>query len=283
MAEMNKMGARTISPVLIHARRRVKMNMLDEYRRSFNEYAKAVFSTPGIKCIFAFQDKSNPSLFWQVTWAKDMNTLEESKMRAADSYKQLEPLYDSSSDSEMNVYGNWEQSRMTNAETTIKPNFHQSMGGYMKSDGASEDGPPLIGFTKRYVKEGHMDDLVTSFQSVCEIWYEKVPGILAASVSRDPIEANMVHDIRIFANHAAFQAHVDKSDPMLTSKMETWFAHYDTTLPFTGELYMPSSSKKDEGVRSSSIKDRPVRAGFSEFMIGSDDMLGILPNMTKDD
>ena len=33
-----------------------------------------------------------------------------------------------------------------------------------------------------------------------------VPGILAASVHREPEQPNVVHDIRIFANHAASQA-----------------------------------------------------------------------------
>jgi len=283
MAEMERLGARTISPLLIHGRRRVKVNMLEEFRDCFNEYASAAFVTPGMKCIFSFEDKNAPSVFWHVIWAKDMDTLEEANTRNADLYKQLQSLYDTTSDSELNVYGNWDKNRLTNSEPSVKFNFHQSMAGFMKSDGATEEGPPLIGFTKRHVKDGHMEDLVKSFQSVCDTWHKKVPGILAATVSRDPINMNMVHDIRIFANHAAFQAHVDKSDPVLTARMEEWFAHYDTNLPFTGELYMPSTSRKDEGVRSSSIKDRPVRAGFSEFMIGSDNMLGMLPDMTKDD
>merc|ERR1719499_666871 len=154
----------------------------------------------------------------------------------------------------------------------------------MKSGGAEEEGPPLIGFTKRHVKEGKMEDLTASFQNVCDIWFKKVPGILAATVSQPDIDnPNMVHDIRIFSNHTAFQAHVDKSDPILTAKMEEWFSNYDTSIPFTGELYMPSTSVKDEGVRTSSIKDRPVRAGFSEFTLGSEQMVGPFPNMTKDD
>ena len=115
--------------------------------------------------------------------------------------------------------------------------------------------------------------LAPAFQSVCDLWF-KVPGILAATVSRDPNELNLVHDVRIFANHAAFQAHVDKSDPVLTSKMEQWFAHYDTSIPFKGELYMPSASTKDDAVRSSSIHDRPIRSGFSEFVFEENGIWG---------
>ena len=38
-----------------------------------------------------------------------------------------------------------------------------------------------------------------------------MPGILAASVHREPDQPNVVHDIRIFANHAAFQARRSES------------------------------------------------------------------------
>jgi hypothetical protein len=66
-----------------------------------------------------------------------------------------------------------------------------------------------------------MPDLETSFQKVCDLWLrEKVPGILAAWVSRDDSQPHMVHDIRVFANHAAYQAHTDRSDPALVAAME---------------------------------------------------------------
>ena len=181
----------------------------------------------------------------------------------------------------MHVYGGWDAS-LQDTDPAVRHVLHSPMAGYIKPDGAGERGPPLIGFTRRFVKPGRIDDLATSFQSVCDLWHAKVPGILAATVSRDPSQPNAVHDVRIFANHAAFQAHVDKSDPELTAAMATWFDNYDTSLPFTGELYMPGASAKDEGVRSSSIKDRPVRAGFSEFTYG-DGMLGPEPDMAKGD
>jgi hypothetical protein len=47
---------------------------------------------------------------------------------------------------------------------------------------------------------------------------------------------------------------------------------------------MPSASARDDGVRTSSIKDHPVIAGLSELRIGEEGyVLGLLPDMTKGD
>ena len=79
------------------------------------------------------------------------------------------------------------------------------------------------------------------------------------------------------------QAHTDKSDPELTAAMEAWFDHYDTSEPFTGQLYYPGASAGDDGLRTSSIKDRPVRVGFDEFSFGEQGaMLGPMPDMDKE-
>ena len=62
-------------------------------------------------------------------------------------------------------------------------------------------GPPLIGFTppRQTGPDGRSRDVVSDrVRSVAR----KVPGILGASVSRDPEHADRVHDIRLFANHA---------------------------------------------------------------------------------
>ena len=69
-------------------------------------------------------------------------------------------------------------------------------------------------------KPGRMGELASSFGRVCSLWRAKTPGILAASVSRDSCEENVVHDIRIFANHAAFEAHAGKEDPALTAAQQ---------------------------------------------------------------
>ena len=91
---------------------------------------------------------------------------------------------------------------------------------------------------------------------MCEFWKAKIPGCLCASVSPDPDDPeNYVHDLRIFSNHAAFEAHTDKSDQDMTLAMQEWFAKYDTTEPFTGALYCGASSDTtSEGFTKSSIK-----------------------------
>ena len=141
-----------------------------------------------------------------------------------------------------------------------------------------------MGFTRRHVKPGRVCELAACFQRVCDLWHGKVPGILAAAVSREPGSEDVVHDIRIFANHAAYQAHTDKSDPALSAAMGAWFGHYDTGEPFTGELYLPAAAAEDEGVRTSSIKTAaPVKIGMREFRLGDPGMLGPMPDMAKGD
>ena len=79
-----------------------------------------------------------------------------------------------------------------------------------------------------------------------------------------------------------FQAHTDKSDPELTAAVEAWFDNYDTSEPSTGQLYYPGASAGDDGLRTSSIKDRPVRVGFDEFSFDEPGaMLGPMPDMDK--
>lgn len=79
------------------------------------------------------------------------------------------------------------------------------------------------------------------------------------------------------------QAHTDdKSNPELTAAMEAWFDNYDTSEPFTGQLYYPGASVGDDGLRTSSTKDRPVRVGFDEFSFDEPGaMLGPMPDMDK--
>tara|TARA_B100000780_G_scaffold269986_1_gene229331 strand:+ start:399 stop:599 length:201 start_codon:yes stop_codon:yes gene_type:complete len=62
--------------------------------------------------------------------------------------------------------------------------------------------------------------------------------------------------------------------------MQAWFDNYDTSEPFTGQLYY---SAGDDGLRTSSITDQPVRVGFDEFSFGEQGaMLGPMPDMDKD-
>ena len=290
-------------PLLLHGRRRIKEGMLNKFRANFDAYSKAAFAIPGIKAVFAFADREEPSAFWHMLWAKNMAAFESARACSAHSAGILglrrgrpeHSVFESTAEDPdtMHVYGGWDEAASHGSQgrppasmqadnPTVRYHFHEPLAGYIKRDGAGEAGPPLIGFTRRHVKPGRMGELASSFGRVCSLWRAKTPGILAASVSRDSCEENVVHDIRIFANHAAFEAHAGKEDPALTAAMQTWFENYDLSQPFTGELYMPGESAADEAIRTSSIKDRPVRAGFSEFTYGPE-MLGPVPDMTKGD
>ena len=77
-------------------------------------------------------------------------------------------------------------------------------------------------------------------------------------------------------------AHVDKSDNLLTEAMAVWFENYDTSIPFSGQLY--AASTKDEALHTSSIKSSSTpRAQLETFHFGEDGMLGQMPNMTRND
>ena len=100
--------------------------------------------------------------------------------------------------------------------------------------------------------------------------------LLAATVSRDPEDENTVHDIRVFADKASYAAHVDKSNAALTQAMEAWFDHYDTSVPHRGALFAEDTD--DASLRTSSIKDKPVKVAFNQFHYGSwNSMIGRVP------
>lgn len=303
-------------PVVVHGKRHIKVGMVDEFRQHYNDYASFMAKLPGIRACHAFADKEDPQAYWHVLFAKDAKAFDTARSmivqeaayaRLASTYAALDeegelllPPYvtavtdaDSrahprmremmkrSSQDVLNVYGSWSDAAAFWIEPSVRHVRRKPLAGYIRAEATTLPGPPLLGFTRRHVLPGRMEELAASFQALCNLWHEKVPGILAASVHREPEAPNVVHDLRIFANHEAFQAHVDKSDAQLTAAIETWFANYDTSVPFTGQLYYPSSSASDEGLRTSSVRDRPVRVGFDEFAYGQDGMLGPLPDMTK--
>jgi hypothetical protein len=225
------------APLLIHGKRRIKEGMVDEFKHLYEAYSRAAMTAPGVKACFAFAS-AEPLAFWHVMWAKDVASWESAQAKGTEASPGLLSTYGSTREDPdtLHVYGGWDEA-MKRADPSVDLCFHKSMAGYMKQDGAGEPGPPLIGFTRRHVLPGRADALAASFETVCDYWHERVPGILAAEVSQDGSVPNMVHDIRIFANHAAFQAHADKTDPAFVAVMTAWFANYDTSVPFTGELY----------------------------------------------
>lgn len=279
-------GSAQITPILVYGKRRIKKEKLGEFNSAFQAFSKSAYEeNPDIKAIFAFPDKEDPLAYWHILWIRSARTFNDYLSRPT----QGEPLwdmYDFSSESQdtLAVYGGWDEETRTKTQAVsgVRYEFKNSIAGFMKPDGGREEGPPLFGFTTRYVKPGRIQNLGTSFQTVCDMWFQKIPGILMAAVFPDENTPNLVHDLRIFANHSSYLAHVDKSDNLLTEAMAVWFENYDTSIPFSGQLY--AANTKDEALHTSSIKSSSTpRAQLETFHFGEDGMLGQMPNMTRND
>ena len=66
-------------PLLLHGRRRIKKGMIAKFRANFDAYSKAAFAIPGIKAVFAFADREEPSAFWHLLWARNMAAFEQAR------------------------------------------------------------------------------------------------------------------------------------------------------------------------------------------------------------
>lgn len=270
-------------PMIIHGSRRVKQDMVAAFKEHYRTFASSEFTRDqNIKAIFAFPDTGDPLLYYHMFWSRDAAIM--AKYASA---QDLESTYASTAEAPdtLEVYGGWTAATVEASEVNpcVRYNFHTPMAGFIKTGGDGEQGPPLIGFFRRSVKPERIDALASSFQKVCDMWHER-PGILCATVSRDATEPDVVHDLRIFANPAAYAAHVDKSDTALTSAMEEWFENYDTSVPFRGEMY--AADTRDESMRTNSLKTSgpTMRAAFAQFHYGETaGMLGPMPDMTKND
>jgi len=272
-------SAASAVPLLVHGRRRVKEGLVDEFKERFSSLA-ASSTRPGsgIHAMFAFADHDDPRVFWHVFWSAGASSFAHD----ASQQESLAAYYESSEQDPdaLDCYGGWTEGLAAEsaANSSVTYRFHAPMAGFVKADDAGliPEGPPLFGFTKRYVKPGCMDDLASSFQTVSDLWRAKVPGILGASVSRDPDHADRVHDLRLFANHDAYLKHTDKSDDALTAAMGVWFANYDTSRPFIGEIYAPDPN--DERLHKSSVTSSPAPPiGLTSFRLGAPEMLGPIP------
>ena len=61
-----------------------------------------------------------------------------------------------------------------------------------------------------------------------------------------------------------------------TQAMEEWFDHYDTSVPHRGALFAEDTD--DASLRTSSIKDKPVKVAFNQFQYSSwNGMVGEVP------
>jgi hypothetical protein len=278
MGTVGKAAAQCI-PLLTYSRRSIRPDSLEEFKVKYDVFAKATFaSTPGVKALFAFPEPGDELAYWHVCWSRDVESFVDDSTIAN--------LYESKAEDPdtVEVYGGWNEATVEAAKgmPSLRHNFHKSLAGYMKADGAGQSGPAMFGFTKRRVKPGMLDSLAASFPRVCELWYEKGGGgILCATVSRDPMDPDVVHDLRIMANKEAYMAHADKTDEELTAAIKTWFANYDEQYPITGELY--AASPNDKEFHSSSIVKVEKRPEMVTFHWGDAGMLGTMPDMTKGD
>ncbi|MEW6995393.1 hypothetical protein AADZ84_14120 [Colwelliaceae bacterium MEBiC 14330] len=281
---MKNCGATTTNPIILYGKRHIRPDMIEQYKRTYQDFAQSVYgSNSEIKAVFSFPDKKEPSAYWQVVW---VNSIESFSLNLVDSstFTQLQETYLSTEEYPdlIRVYGGWNENIVSESKEikTLYFDFLKSSAGFMKQDGAGEAGPALLGFTVRHIKPGRLAELATSFQAVCDLWYEKIPGILMAAVFPDTHNPTVVHDLRLFANHQAYLAHTDKSDKKLTSAMSVWFENYDTSIPFSGQLY--AANTQDEALHTSSIKRSTTpRAQLETFHFGESSMLGIMPNMTR--
>ncbi|EDP59700.1 hypothetical protein [Vibrio sp. AND4] len=279
-------GSANITPAVIYGKRHINREKLVEFKSAYQVFSKLTYKeNPDIKAIFAFPDTEDPFAYWHIVWVRNASALNDYLSRPTKG-EPLWDMYDCSPESPdiLTVYGGWDEEckKRVQAVSGVHYEFKKCIAGFIKPDGGREEGPPLFGFTMRYVKPGRIQDLGTSFQTVCDMWYQKIPGILMAAVFPDENIPNLVHDLRIFANHGSYLAHVDKSDALLTKAMAVWFENYDTSIPFSGQLY--AASTNDEALHTSSIKSSTTpRAQLETFHFGEDGMLGQMPNMTRND
>ncbi len=277
-------GARGARPVIIYGRRRIVSVMLEAFKARYQEFSESLYqSNPHIKAVYAFPDHQEPDIYWHMLWLNCADSFSIEMLQPpehsplSDSYKSTEDDPDT-----LMIYGGWTDKMVSMAKSvpSVRCHFMSSLAGYIKCDGAGEAGPALIGFTVRHVKPGRLKALGSTFQTVCNSWYRKVPGILMAAVFPDESSANVVHDLRAFSNHEAYLAHIDKSDKTLTAAMAAWFDHYDTSIPFSGQMF--AADTRDEALHTSSIKPgRTPRARLDTFHYGEDGMLGVRPHMTR--
>ena len=239
-------GACQAVPVVIHGKRSIREGMVQEFHRHYDAYSKEMSGLPGIKAVYAFADKEDPLSFHHVIFARDAASFDSARARIAETEAAVRLAYTAPNDDDtlvlprhvtavcdaadsrlvstnpvlamaektrsytpdtLNVYGSWSDAAAFWIDPSVRHVLRPRLAGYIRAGGAGQPGPPLLGFTRRHVKPGHMEELGASFQRVCDLWHERVPGILAASVHREPERPNVVHDLRIFANHEASQAH----------------------------------------------------------------------------
>ncbi len=199
-------GTAETAPMIIYGKRRIKAGMVEEFTQCYEVFAQSVYeSNPAVKILFAFPEQEDPLVYWHVLWTADLTAFGNDAVRPPVSARLWATYASSPEDPDTpEVYGGWNDEIVETAKSIpwVRYRFHTPLAGFIKPDGAGEQGPAMLGFTRRNVKEGRVDELARTFQKVCDRWYETVPGILAATVSRDHDDPNVVHDIRIMLRRA---------------------------------------------------------------------------------
>ena len=246
--------------------------MVEEFKSEYSRKHQEVMERDSdVKAMFAFPDPADDRLYYQVLMAEQASSFQTSLL--------FERFYESGGI--VYVYGGWDKCAVKAARgADASYLFHEPLSGFMKKDSAErqrQEDVPMFGFMERTVVSGKTKALGTSFQTVCDLWYPK-SGILAAMVSQDADNPNLVHDLRIFANKDGYDSHVDKSDPALTTAMEAWFANYNAEIAFTGDFF--AADTRDESMHTSSLKQKlKERPKFVTFHFGDSNMLGSIPEI----
>ena len=82
--------------------------------------------------------------------------------------------------------------------------MRKSVAGFIRQNASGAEGPPVIMNTKRTLKAGKMKDCIAATQALADDYRMNQPGCLALTIAQDDKDANLLHDLRVFANMEAF-------------------------------------------------------------------------------
>jgi len=264
--------ATTIDGLLLYGTRKLCPGTTEVFRKDFQAWIAK--HRECLVAALAFPDPSDDHLLHLVFWERQLESSCVLRFKS-------DAFSNDSGEESIGVFHAYGSESLITPREPLAPTaavrklvFHGSLAGYMRKGPTAASTAvdlPMIGIFRRAIQPGKQNALATSFQRVCDIWHETVPGILAAMVVADE-DNNFVHDIRIFANKASYDAHVDKSNSELTTAMDTWFSNYDTAIPHKGIMIAEDTS--DPAMRTSSIKDKPVKVDFNMCHYGQGGCMG---------
>jgi hypothetical protein len=102
----------------------------------------------------------------------------------------------------------------------------------------SDDCRQIVVYSKRYVKQGQMEDFKKAYCDAWKVLQDKVATMSSLMFSIDKSDPNCVHDIQVFADIDTYLAHVDSNDRGIFSAVMGFARYYDTSVhPFTGVFF----------------------------------------------